>query len=124
MISSTGTKNTLNIRLLKHSVDCSVVALQGELDIAQRDRVIPFFTTLITSGQSSIVLDLSGLEFCDASGLGFLCRIRRLATAHGGWVRLAEPSPKIVKVLRVSRLSTGFTVFATVEQALLLETKG
>lgn len=118
MISSTGTGYDLTIRLLRREAGCTVVALEGELDIAQRDKAIAFFTTLITTGQSTIVLDLADLAFCDAAGLGILCRIRRLALRHGGWIRLAAPCPRILRLLKIVGAGTGIAVYPTVEQAL------
>ncbi|WP_051451499.1 STAS domain-containing protein [Actinospica robiniae] len=115
MDTSTGTEDILAIRLLSAGADCAVVALQGELDIAQCEHVIRFFETLIYGGRNSIALDLSALTFCDASGLRALCRIRLLAAENGGQLRLVMPSLKLIRLLVITRLHADFIVHATVE---------
>ena len=53
--------------------DCPVVEVTGELDIATADLLDLHLHDVITRhGPARIVLDLSGLTFCDASGLRVL----------------------------------------------------
>ena len=61
-----------------------------------------------------MVVDLSGVTFCDASGLAVLIGIRRRAGLLGGVLRLAAPAPPVVAVLRLTGLDLQFEIFATV----------
>jgi len=52
-----------------------------------------------------IVLDLRGVAFLDSLGLGLILRLRGLARAAGGDVKLSAANQHIREVLRVTKLS-------------------
>ena len=49
-------------------------------------------------------MDMSGLTFCDASGLGVLARIARHARQAGGQLRLISARPSLLKIIRLTGL--------------------
>ena len=65
-----------------------------------------------------IVIDLSGVTFCDASGLAMLVGAGRRAALLDGVLRLAAPTPLVSTLLRVTGLDSQFEVFATVPEAV------
>ncbi|MEU8118338.1 STAS domain-containing protein [Spirillospora sp. NPDC049024] len=83
----------------------SVPALRGRLDVALRD------------AGAHVVIDLSGVTFCDASGLALLTGARRSAEPAGTAIVLAGPRPHMVRLLRVSGLSRVFAVHPSVDAA-------
>ncbi|KAB2371558.1 STAS domain-containing protein [Actinomadura montaniterrae] len=89
--------------------DRTVIALDGELDIASapslRERL---HAALIDTGPY-VVIDLSGVAFCDASGLALLVDARR-RVRPGGTVVLAAPRPQLLRLLQVTGLDRVFTV--------------
>ncbi len=97
----------------------TVIAVRGELDIATtaslRDRIL----IMLKDTTSLVIVDLSGVTFCDASGLALLVGIRRRAALHGLTVTLAAPRPNVAKLLRVTGLNRAFTVHPTLTSALL-----
>ena len=64
-----------------------------------------------------MVIDLSGVTFCDASGLAMLVGASRRADLLGGVLRLAAPTPLVATVLRLTGLDSRFETFATVPEA-------
>src|SRR5262245_16842706 len=65
-----------------------------------------------------IILNLSGLEFIDSSGLGLLVRcLIRLESMHG-LIRLCAASPRTAEAFRVTGLNTLFRVFDSEEDAI------
>ena len=65
-----------------------------------------------------IILNLSGVEFIDSSGLGLLVRcLIRLESLHG-LIRVCAASSRIAEAFRVTGLNTLFKVFDTEADAI------
>jgi anti-sigma B factor antagonist len=94
----------------------AVVALRGELDLADAAAVEATLTAL-AAREPLIIVDLAGLEFIDSSGMAALARGRRQAWRAGGDLVLAGPRHKVMLVLAITRLTDAFRVYATVEDA-------
>jgi anti-sigma B factor antagonist len=65
-----------------------------------------------------MVVDLSGVEWMNSRGLGFLIAALSTATAGGGNLRLARVSPKVRQLLGIVGLVASFDMYATVEEAV------
>jgi hypothetical protein len=63
-------------------------------------------------------IDLSGVSFCDATGLAVLIGTQRRARARGITVRLAAPRPQMTRLLRITGLDRSLTICATLADAL------
>jgi anti-sigma B factor antagonist len=95
----------------------AVVALRGELDLADAAVVAAELTAVAAREPGIIVIDLAGLEFIDSSGVAALARGRRQARQAGGDLILAAPQRRVIRVLAIIRLAEAFSVYATVEEA-------
>ncbi|HEX3921634.1 MAG TPA: STAS domain-containing protein [Streptosporangiaceae bacterium] len=88
-----------------------VVALRGDLDLATADRTVRYVTEVIDAGAQKVRVDLSGLAFCDACGLGALIRIAAHAENSGCQLELVKPSRAATRIMRITgvddRLLTG-----------------
>jgi anti-anti-sigma factor len=60
---------------------------------------------IVDEGNSRIVVDLSGTEFIDSSGLGALISGLKAARQAGGDLRIAAPSKQVIAVLEVTNLN-------------------
>ena len=60
-----------------------VVSVTGELDIATAEQAYLYISDVIDAWPTPVSVDLSGLTFCDASGLGVLARTARHARQAG-----------------------------------------
>jgi anti-sigma B factor antagonist len=96
----------------------AVVALRGELDLADAAVVAAELTEVAAREPGIIVVDLAGLKFIDSSGVAALARGRRRARQAGGELVLAAPQRNVMRVLAIIRLSEAFSVYATVEEAV------
>ena len=61
----------------------TITAISGDLDIACVPAVREQLLGILGPHVSRIVVDLSGVTFCDASGLAVLTGARRRAERHG-----------------------------------------
>ena len=94
-----------------------VVVLRGELDVTDAARVAAALTD-VAARERHIIVDLSGLEFIDSSGLAALARARKHARRAGGDLLLAAPQPSVLRVLSLTRLIEVFSVHTCVEEAV------
>ncbi|MEV0532862.1 STAS domain-containing protein [Kitasatospora sp. NPDC050463] len=97
-----------------------VMRVEGELDIATEDRLRRRLNrALVRRGRHArFVVDLSRLDFCDASGLSALVDAHRTALRHRGQLRLAVPKGRVLRVLRLTELDRVLPVYPTVGDAV------
>lgn len=81
-----------------------VVRLSGEMDISRFDEVRALLLEAVTraDGPARIVVDLSGLTFCDSTGLNLLLRARLQALEAGHALRLAAPRAQMLRLLEIT----------------------
>ena len=96
----------------------TIVTIGGEIDIARTPVLREQLLGLLRPGASGLIVDLSGVTFCDASGLAVLVGVARRVGLLGGDLRLAAPPPLISTVLRLTGLDSRFEIFATVPEAI------
>jgi anti-sigma B factor antagonist len=89
----------------------TVMSLGGEIDLYTAPRLHGELVTVL-SGESpvQIVVDMSGVDFCDSTGMNVLLAAHRRAREQGGDLELAAPRPAIRKILQVTGLESVFTV--------------
>jgi len=57
-----------------------------------------------------MIIDLSGVEFCDSTGMNVLLSCLRQVQERGGELELAAPRPAVRKILQVTGLDSVFTI--------------
>jgi anti-anti-sigma factor len=85
-----------------------VISVTGELDIATADKAYAYISEVIDSWQVPVTVDLSGLTFCDASGLGVLAKAARHALQAGRQLRLTAARPSLLKIMRMTGMDRAF----------------
>ena len=89
-----------------------ILRVRGELDLATADSLYRRGRTAIGRHPRLLLLDLTGLSFCDASGLSAFVRIANEADAAGCGYGLIAPPPLVAKMLRITGLHQRLQVFA------------
>jgi anti-sigma B factor antagonist len=91
--------------------DRTVVSVAGEIDLYTAPRLHgELFAVLAGDNPVRLVIDMSGVEFCDSTGMNVLLAAHRRAQEQGGDLELAAPRATVRKVLQVTGLETVFTV--------------
>lgn len=88
--------------------------LSGEFDHETAPAAQEALTALPLRAGQVLVLDLSGVTFCDSSGLNALLTARTLATAASATVALAAVPDHLVRVLDTVGLTSLFTLLPAV----------
>jgi anti-anti-sigma factor len=109
---ATGAKGTepaqLELSLQTGANGYQIVSVTGELDIATAEQAYSYISEVIDGRAAPVTVDLSGLTFCDASGLGALARIARHARQKGRRLMLASARPSLLKIMRITGLDRAF----------------
>ena len=117
-MQNSGSRGSPGLDLSARAADGVIVAeLAGELSVASAPVLREQFQGLLRPGSSRVVIDLSRVSSCDASGLAVLIGAGRRARLLGGFVHLAAVSPEAARVLQKTGLHRHFPVFATVRAA-------
>ncbi|MBL1066226.1 STAS domain-containing protein [Streptomyces sp. 7-21] len=114
-----GDKNRQQLTVtVRHVGASAVIAPAGELDHHSAATLREALDTCVSGGHSRIVVDCSGLEFCDSTGLNVLLGARLAAQAKGGEVHLAGMRPIVARVLEITGAGAVFTVHSSLNDAL------
>lgn len=81
-----------------------VVGAPAELDVGNADTLRAAVMHAAARGHATVVVDLSGTQFCDSAGLSVLVRARRRAVAEGGELRLVASTPAVLRIFAVTGL--------------------
>lgn len=86
-----------------------VLVLDGELD---HDTAAPLRNALEENiGAEHVVVDCSGLRFCDSTGLNVLLRARLRILAEGGHVELSGLHPPVDRMFEITGARRVFRVY-------------
>ncbi len=86
----------------------AAVVLRGELDVATAPRLERSATEVIAQlpPKADLVLDLSQLEFIDASGLAVIARLDDELGRRGGGVRVESACPLTCRMFELTGLGS------------------
>lgn len=101
-----------------------VVSTTGEIDLHTAPRLQRELADLLHGGSDHLIVDLSGVEFCDSTGVNVLLAALRRARDQGGNLCLVNPQPAVRKVLGITGLDNVFPVRETIEDAMGMSTGG
>ncbi|MFJ5074820.1 STAS domain-containing protein [Streptomyces sp. NPDC088553] len=96
----------------------AVLSVGGELDMETAGRLDDRLAEQFGQGRHHLVLDLSGLDFMDSSGLNVLIRSVHRAREAGGDLYLAAPNPAVRRILEITGLTTTLPPHDRVAEAL------
>jgi anti-sigma B factor antagonist len=107
----------VELRTEPQSDGVAVVSVSGDIDMSTAPQLGAQLTELGDNGTTSIVVDLSKVDFLDSSALGTLIGVQKQLKAVGGSLKLACSHPKIERVFAITRLTEVIPVFTSVAEA-------
>jgi anti-sigma B factor antagonist len=99
----------LEVTLTEHAHEVHV-SLRGEFDISTAPRVEETLRRVETDEPATVVIDLSGLDFMDSTGLRTLVNADQRARQAGRRLALVRGSEMVQRVLRLTRLDERFEI--------------
>ncbi len=99
------------------TLDTSVVAIEGELDLSAAPSLKWTLFDLIESAPTQLVVDLSSTSFMDSTALGVLLAFKRRFAREGGLAIVCARS-NVLKIFEFAGVDGAFAIFPSIDQAL------
>ncbi|MFI8193892.1 STAS domain-containing protein [Streptomyces sp. NPDC085946] len=96
----------------------AVLCVGGEIDTHTAPALRKEALDVIAQGHPHLILDLTGITFCDSSGFNALIGIMRCATAANGSLTLAAVPDRLSRMLDLTGLSTLMPSYPSTEAAM------
>jgi anti-sigma B factor antagonist len=96
----------------------SLVDVTGRLTSFESRAFQQMIQGLLKRGQTNIVLNLTGLEYLDSSGIGELVRNYMSVVKKGGAMKVVGLAPRVEEILKVTQLYQVFPEFPDEASAL------
>jgi len=104
---------------VKEAGKVRIIDLKGRITLGAGDLELrKAVQDQLDKGNTSVVLNLQGIEYIDSAGLGELVACKKRATAKGGDVKLVMPSESVYKVLSIVSLHLVFEIFDSEAKAI------
>ena len=92
----------------------AMVNVRGELDIATAEQAHAYLRRVVDGEKKGkITLNLAGLTFCDAAGLGVLAKVASYARRTGRTLRVTAARPSLLRIMRITGMEEAFPEIRT-----------
>ena len=95
-----------------------VLTVTGEIDMATAPRFRQRLLALIGGGAQNLVIDLSGVDYIDSTGLGVLMGGAKRVRSAGGDIRLVTSGSRLSDLIELTRLDRVLDMFDSVSAAI------
>jgi anti-sigma B factor antagonist len=96
----------------------AVIALGGEVDVYTSPRVKQEIVDLLSQGTGKLVVDLSGVDYLDSTGLGVLIGGLKRARERDGDLKLICDNVRILRIFEITGLTKIFDIYRAESEAL------
>ena len=96
----------------------TIVAPQGDVDMAVADDVRNRLMGLADQGRTRLVLVLGGVLYVDSAGLGAIVAAMKHARALGGDIKACLLEPDVRALFEMTRLDNVMALYATRQEAI------
>jgi anti-sigma B factor antagonist len=95
-----------------------VVTAPEEIDITNAPALRSALLEAATHGRGTVVVDMSGTQFCDSSGLHTLVGAHKRAQAEGGELLLVISATHVLRIFALTGIDRIIPNFTSLDQAL------
>src|SRR5919112_4398034 len=95
-----------------------VIRIAGEIHATTAPALSERLSGALESGRHRVVLDLTGVEFIDSTGLSVLLNgLRRVTRVRGAMV-LACANPTVLRLFQITKLDSTFEILPSCDEAI------
>jgi anti-sigma B factor antagonist len=98
--------------------DIPIVSITGDIDLESSPKLREFLKPKSTKKTACLLLDFSGVNYIDSSGLATLIEYFQAVQGFGGKLALASLSPRVKNVFEIVRLEQIFSLHPDIPSAL------
>src|SRR3954453_21046967 len=98
--------------------DTRVISVSGEIHVTTAPEFSQRLNDAIAAGTRGVVIDMSGVEFIDSTGLSVLLNGLRRVTRAEGKLSLVVSNPTVLRLFEITRLDSTFDIQPSREAAL------
>ena len=109
-----------NFDLTERSLDADsvVITVAGEIHATTAPEFSERLNDAIAGGKTGVILDLTGVEFIDSTGLSVLLNgLRRVTRVRGAMV-LACANPTVLRLFEITKLDSTFDIVPSCDEAI------
>lgn len=103
---------------IRHVEGVSIIDVSGQLTSFTQGALRRTVASLLQEGRKNILLNLSGLDYVDSSGIGDLVANYLSVVKAGGEMKVVGLTPKIEEILKITKLYQVFPEFQDEQSAL------
>jgi anti-sigma B factor antagonist len=97
---------------LRENKGVTILDISGQVTAGGGDQMLQeAIDTLVASGRTRIVVNLSGVDFMDSAGIGELVASHRMVERFGGKLKITRPHSRVENSLSTAKLLPLFEVF-------------
>jgi anti-sigma B factor antagonist len=100
-----------------------VIRADVEVDATNAHDLRAAILAAISTGTERLIVDMSGTEFCDSTGLNVLVRAHKRLEDGGGELLLVAAEPTLLRIFKVTGMDTLFHIYASLDEALVAAPK-
>ncbi|MFS8795422.1 STAS domain-containing protein [Synechococcus sp. R55.8] len=109
---------TVSLRGSREALEnCQVFHLTGLLDAFSEPVFVKVVTKYLEEGSPNLILDLTGIDFIDSSGVGALVQLAKLVQSRAGIFQVVS-NPRITQTVKLVRLEKFLSLRNSLQEAL------
>ena len=98
--------------------DTRVISVSGEIHVTTAPEFSSKLNDAITAGTRGVVIDMTGVEFIDSTGLSVLLNgLRRITRVRGAMV-IACANPTVLRLFEITKLDSTFEILPSCDEAI------
>jgi anti-sigma B factor antagonist len=109
-------RHNLDVRVAREP-DATVVRLTGEVDLRTSPQLRGTFLELLDEQTPRIILDLTGVDYVDSSGVGTIVELKRRAMRNESKVVLVGLQARVRSLFEITRLDKFFLIAPSIDEA-------
>jgi anti-sigma B factor antagonist len=96
----------------------AVCAIMGDIDINSSPELKKSFDQIIKAKKDKVLVNFSGVDYVDSSGLATLVEILKNMRSFGGKLKLAALSQKVLGLFEITKLNKLFDIASDEQEGL------